>query len=343
MNNHTEHELPRTLVKLNKLDAELVKSTQNDEERVYKCPLCVEKRKLYGKKPTPDLLGKLYINVEKEMGLCFRCNTIVIIGYSINNAIEKLAKTFESMINQIDPYGLPDINIESYKSAVEVPEAMEYLRKRNPFISSSLIKLLDMRWYQKIKKFTDDKTGKIKIINRRGILTPIKFKINGELRIKSFQIRFLTEDKKFRFYTLDGVKSIYCLSSISEGSKITLVEGIFDAIAADLLGYPFPVAILGKSISKFQISQLRELVPSEINLALDTKQCNLSVYKTVRNQIPSCGRIKKIDLKGLDPEEFYLKQKSQKGEYNGSWRSSRTNGYSSTSHNDTNLSCSISS
>ena len=50
----------------------LVKKSRHEE--VYICPFCVE---LTG---SPDVEGKFYYNIVKQVGHCFRCGTVIVSG-----------------------------------------------------------------------------------------------------------------------------------------------------------------------------------------------------------------------------------------------------------------------
>lgn len=176
-NKRKEHYLPRTVIKVEKLEAEAVKDQKNSDEILYKCPFCYDKELKYGvKDPKPDKVGKLYMNVNKESGICFRCNTIVISNWSVDNAIDKLATALEGLIGDSVIVDLPEVDLSLYPLASEIPEAINYIKSRNSYISDSLIKGLDLRWYSKLVKTQNPITEKWETINRTGIITPMKFK-----------------------------------------------------------------------------------------------------------------------------------------------------------------------
>lgn len=297
---YKKHDLPRSVVKVEKLQATQVGEARDGQESVYLCPFCVEKRTRYGKEPTPDTVGKLFVNNLKEIGLCFRCNTIVLSNWTIDSAVNKLANVLEAMLDQVNHTDLQNVDISTYPLASSVERAVGYIQHRNPSITTGLMDALDLRWYS--REFR--KGAEIHV--KEGILTPMRFKENDQLVVKCFQIRFLTHDKNSRFYTLDGIKSVFFLRPPTIGSTITLCEGTWDAIALGIMGFPNPVALLGKSLSAFQANQLRQFVPSRAILALDDEGCNTNLRKDVRNKLPSVSRIRMYDFRGHDPEEYLV-------------------------------------
>lgn len=101
-----------------------------------------------------------------------------------------------------------------------------------------------------------------------------------EGKLKAVVRRTLSEEKAEYFgkYKAIGAKS-ECLYGLYEAksvgydlNKIILVEGVFDAIALHRMGYT-AVALLGTSLSKYQLKILYELCPDEIILCLDNDSC----------------------------------------------------------------------
>jgi len=111
----------------------------------------------------------------------------------------------------------------------------------------------------------------------KDIIFPV-YAINGKL--KAVVRRTLSEEKAEYCgkYRVIGAKS-ECLYGLKEAqdmdydlSRLILVEGVFDAIALQRIGYS-AVALLGTSVSKYQLKILYELSPAEIILCLDNDSC----------------------------------------------------------------------
>ncbi|MGB9812864.1 MAG: toprim domain-containing protein [Thermovenabulum sp.] len=146
-------------------------------------------------------------------------------------------------------------------------------------------------------------------------------------KLKAVVRRTLSEEKAEYFgkYKVIGAKS-ECLYGLYEAqgegydlSKIILVEGVFDAIALHRMGYT-AVALLGTSISKYQLKLLYELSPAEIILCLDNDSCKgededsgkNGVIRSI-NQFSKAGfnldEISVIQLSGYqDPDEVPEKE-----------------------------------
>jgi len=146
-------------------------------------------------------------------------------------------------------------------------------------------------------------------------------------KLKAVVRRTLSEEKAEYFgkYKVIGAKS-ECLYGLYEAqsldydlNKIILVEGVFDAIALHRMGYT-AVALLGTSISKWQLKMLYELSPAEIILCLDNDSCKgededsgkNGVLRNI-NQFSKAGfnldEISVIQLSGYqDPDEVPEKE-----------------------------------
>lgn len=105
----------------------------------------------------------------------------------------------------------------------------------------------------------------------------------GCSRLKAVVRRTLSEEKAEYFgkYKIFGAKN-ECLYGLNEAegveldlNHLILVEGVFDAIALQRIGYS-AVAVMGTSITKYQMKILYELLPREISLCFD---CDSKIKK----------------------------------------------------------------
>lgn len=306
---------PKTVKRVNKLDAKDTGRTTSQGHKIYFCPFCYDKEVKYGvKDPKPDTTGKLYILESKNHGFCQRCLTAVFTNWTIENSFQKLADLVLDHYTPLDLRleNLPNIDLDSYGSAADEDWATEYLFGRNPALTPAMIRKLGLKAFSTYIGTKDEK-GEFKRILRQGVLTPLVYK--GET--KSYQIRYLTKEKKFRFHTMDGIKLLYSITEIPQLSEITIVEGVFDLIGALGLGFPNIVALLGKTPSPYQLEQLKELCPTRINLFLDNPGLNSGLAKTLRKQIRSITKQKVWCFKWgqgdwLDPEEYFVRSKFKK-------------------------------
>jgi hypothetical protein len=275
----------------------------NSSHNIYYCPYCLDReRDNKVRDPKPDTCGKLYIHKVKKQGICFRCNTIVVSKEDKMDMFDLFLHTtaLEETVNVAD---LPTIDIDDIPPAYEVTEAMEYLTKRNPVFTPSIVKNLDLRWVETVRS-TADGVRRLKS-TKRGILTPLRHK--GD--IKSYQIRYITNEKKHRFHTMQGIRLIASIGDIPRHTSISICEGFYDAVALLSMGFPNPVALLGSKPSKFQLSQLKEMIPYHINLCLDDHVLNSNLLKLLKKSIKTIETSKIWTFDGKDPEEHFKRNK----------------------------------
>lgn len=306
----TSNRFPKTLKRVAKLESTLIKKTLTHD--IYLCPFCYEKELKYDvKDPKPDTTGKLYIETNRNRGYCFRCCTVVFTNWSILSSFDNLVNILQDDLTQnIDIDDLPEINLSGFQGAFEIDEAMQYLLNRNPAFNKNNVRKLNLKWIDNIISIFDGSLNEWVRMRRKGILTPLTHK--G--LIKSYQIRYITEDKKHRFHTMDGVKLISVINDIPLGSEISICEGFYDQVALLCMGFPNPVAVLGKFPSDFQVHQLRNLVPIKVNLCMDEESINYSLGRWIKSKLRSVSSTKNWKFDAKDPEEFYVR--NQKFRYN---------------------------
>jgi DNA primase len=124
-----------------------------------------------------------------------------------------------------------------------------------------------------------------------------------------YQIRFTGKSNSIRYYLPPvSKKSCYIIERDDDEKcrhRILIVEGVFDAAAA-LIQCPdyTPVAVLGSSISDYQISQIREYTDyvSEIKIWMDETSISKKIARRLKSIIDYCP-ISIIKSYGPDPEE----------------------------------------
>ena len=254
-------------------------------ETIYRCTNCQDK---IGK---PDTIGKLYYNTEKQVGYCFRCHTVFYPETQDDETTKEirivasaaLKKYSEQSLEHLDPIEFSFNPLNDYM--------LSYLRRRNPFLPGLAKKIGFQAWYG----------------TSSGVVTPFWYKGN----IVKFQARFVNRKKGAKYYTSKGQKISYSPQRIFDSFKIkepviTICEGVYDAIALAIMGYPNPVAVLGDRISDRQIHDLRRLIPEYAYLALDDWERSKEIRKTIKAMpsisdtlIVTWGRYK-------DPEEYLV-------------------------------------
>lgn len=274
-------------------DTELHKVVNTTAEHdIYLCPFCETKA---GK---VDKEGKFYWSREKEVGWCFRCMTVGFpeTDSEVDNSQQKLERTIESTTKELN--GNNFIHPPPIGFNFEDPTFahLDYLRSRHVFLPP-LAKSLGIKGW----------SG-----TNMGVVFPFIYRNY----IARFQVRFDTQDKARRYYTSPGEHKIlyspqHVLSDfrLRREDTVTIVEGVFDAIAALVLGYPNPLAILGSSLTEYNAYLIRKLVPDNAFCFMDSKPLNDAVAAILKTSCPSIGRIECINHgDDVDPEE-YLKEK----------------------------------
>jgi len=292
--------VPKTLAFLE--DAgELRKAFDTAEGAAYYCPFCYEKEKKYNVPwPKPDTTGKLFINVSKNKGYCFRCNTAVVSHADYDNLKSYITDFLNDGEERVDLQNLPVVDLSGVPPASRFQEAIDYLKSRNAFFDEQNADRLDLRWVDSYRTVNHCIDGVVKL-RRKGIMVPLKYR--G--RIRSYQIRYITDSKKFRFHTMEGKRLLTGISDIPPYSPITLCEGFYDAVALNCMGFPNPVAMLGKSPSALQIAQLQEITPYHVNLCLDEPALNYGLLRGLRRRLKTMESYKSWRFKNAkDPEDF---------------------------------------
>ena len=264
---------------------------ENNTHIIYHCPNCLEKR---GKE---DNQGKFYFHKEKNVGICFLCNTVFNpaqeegsdnqLKQSIDKHLSKSGIVLDVVDSPIKPVGFSfeEINIKLTK----------FLHKRNPFLPQLIEPLGLKAWYGTLD----------------GIVTPFLYRDF----IAKYQVRFDTDDKAKRYYTSPGEKVLYSPRHIlsnfelkGDEGTITLCEGVYDAIALEILDYPNPLAVLGSSLTNLQIFQLRKMLPDNAFIAMDDWDISSAIQKQLSKGVPSISESRIVTFGDYDPEE-YLRSK----------------------------------
>jgi len=226
------------------------------EHIIYDCPYCP----IYYGTNQKNFYPKLYYHPQKGVGYCFRCNTAILV---------------QSIPPEDRIYFRPDKSISTIQDLTQEYDLLfspanqhtiDYLLTRSPYLEKLGIP------EHRFTKFP-----------RAGVVFPIRI----ERRIYAFQIRFFEGEPKY--YTSSGSKLLYHPQGIEFNqviNNITLVEGIFGALGAQYLGLPFPLAIFGHHLTRFQLNLIKRLDPQTIWLAMDEPKLNLSLKQELQKEFP---------------------------------------------------------
>lgn len=271
------------------IDKQKTNGTLKDSKGEYECqcPYCLEAYHWdasYGESYTAP---KLYISKKTLIGHCFRCDTVFYDKsardhfraptYGQNDKEpEKIIKLTQTGNKDLDMFYLFD---EDSKVGYE------YLVRKRHRTMAKLYKLLKIRFF---------KGNPV-----------IPFFIHGELVY--WQVRYINpkehDDKKY--YMPSITKKPPYIIEHGRNKRFVICEGVFDAIACLLL-YPdkTPFAVLGSSITDYQVGILRSFSPEDILIYMDKTTISKHIESKLKQEVQYCP-ISIQESDGQDPEEYY--------------------------------------
>lgn len=256
-------------------------------EYITHCPFCKEEG---------HTKHKLYIREDLTVGHCFVC------GRSYVGIVDEIK--FEIKLPtriQNFGYGRPALSVVpltdknwtldkfSYEFDNDSDKGLRYLASRHKYLPN-LSKILDFKYWD------------------GNVVIPFKYKDH----VFYYQVRFSGvshSDSKIRYFMppIQNKPPYIIEHGDFEGrpcKKLIICEGIFDAIALLILAPNYiPCAVLGSSISDYQIDFLREYNPEEILIFMDETGISKRIADKIKSVIDYCPvYIRKSD--GEDPEEL---------------------------------------
>lgn len=268
--------------------------TGDHEEYIIHCPFCKEEG---------HTKHKLYISGNLDVGFCFTCSrTYINIKDEVDVSFS--APKFEKFWgwHGVDLVKLDDPVWTLDKFRYEFDDyderGVKYLMGRHKYLGE-LYKLLGF-------KFMDG-----------NIVMP--FYYHDE--VIYYQIRFIGNSKIRYFLPNISRKPPYIIERPGL-RRLIICEGVYDAIACMIMAPDhMPIAVLGSSVSDYQLEFIRERVPTEILVYMDETDISKRIARKIRSVIDYCP-IYLIHSSGEDPEEC-LKRKMKWGN-NLQWIKSRT-------------------
>lgn len=262
---------------------EEVKPFANDSgEYIIHCPFCRDEG---------HTKHKLYIKDDLTVGHCFVCTRTYVnvtdkidVSFDIPDFLPNFGYSGFNLVKLEDPIWTLDNYFNEFDSYDE--KGVKYLASRHKYLLE-LYKLLDF-------KFVDG-----------NVVMP--FKYHGE--IFYYQIRF-TGNSNIRYFFPPIAKKPPYIIEHGENKKFIVVEGVYDAISCLITAPNYtPVAVLGSSISDYQIGFIREYVPSEILVYMDDTKKSIGIARKLVTKIDYCP-IRIIPSNGEDPEEMMKRKMS---------------------------------
>ena len=249
----------------------------SNDEYICHCPFC---------KKEGHTKHKLYIRTDLTVGHCFVCCRNYV---NVSNSVEVTFKVpdFLDMFGGYQGFNLvklsdPVWTLDKYKYEFDDfdPVGYNYLLGRHKYMKD-LYKILGFKFMN------------------GNIVMP--FKYHGE--IFYYQIRFSGNSSIRYFFPPISKKPPYIIERAGNNKKIAVCEGIFDAIALLIMAPEYtPCAVLGSSISDYQIEFIREYIPNEILVYMDETSISKGIVNKLRSVIDYCP-INIIPSNGQDPEE----------------------------------------
>lgn len=260
-----------------------------DGKYICHCPFC---------KAEGHTKEKLYIKEDFTVGHCFVC------GRAYINADDKVKFEFKAPIYVPQFTGLKLVPLQDSTWTLDKFEYDfdDYSESGVKYLEGRHIFMKDL-WKPLQFKFWNDNP-----------VAPFKYKNN----VFYYQIRFanVTHDSKAPRYFFppmpEGTKPPYIIE-VGDKKKFIICEGVYDAISLLIQapGYT-PFAVLGSSISDYQIQFLREYVPDEILIMMDETSISKKIFNKLISIVDYCP-ISIIRTYGEDPEEI-MKKKIARGE-----------------------------
>lgn len=258
-------------------------------EYIIHCPFCAKEG---------HTKHKLYIKSDLSVGHCFVCTRAFIhVSEQVDTSFEVPDYISTFNIHRDKPDIVPlmdnDWTLDMYYSEFDdfSQKGYDYLVGRHKYMKD-LYKILGF-------KFWND-----------NIVMP--FIYHG--KVFYYQIRFTGKKKKdgIRYYfpPISNKPPYIIEHGLQEGkrNKIIICEGVFDAIALLIMAPEFiPCAVLGSSISDYQMDFIREYVPEVIYIMMDSTDISERIASKVKTRIDYCP-IRIIKSDGEDPEECMIRR-----------------------------------
>lgn len=256
----------------------------NNGEYIIHCPFCREEG---------HTKHKLYIKSDLTVGHCFVCTRTYIhvsdqvdTSFQIPDFMDKMFNIYNGhpdLVKLSDPTWTLDKYFNEFDEFDQ--RGYNYLMSRHQFMDP-LYKILGF-------KFWDG-----------NVVMP--FKYHGE--VFYYQIRFSGKTNIRYFFPPISAKPPYIIEHGNDIRRIAIVEGVFDAIAMLIMAPDYiPCAVLGSSISDYQIDFIREYNPIEIIINMDETDISQRIARKIKEKIDYCP-IRIIRSNGEDPEEKMIRR-----------------------------------
>lgn len=257
---------------------EQVEAKLSGNSHIIHCPFC---------KAEGHTKHKLYITPDYTKGHCFVCTRAFVNATSdidLQVRVPELLPGWGGKPFEVVKLNHPQWSLEKYFYEFDdfSQKGYDYLMNRHRFLDP-LYKMLEFKFYQD------------------NIVMPFIFR--GE--VIYYQIRFTGKSKIKYFFPPISAKPPYIIENgDKENKRFIICEGVFDAVSLLIQAPGFtPFAVLGSSISDYQLQFLRSYVPEEVVVYMDETKLSYGIANKIKSVIDYCPiRVIKSD-DGKDPEE----------------------------------------
>lgn len=255
----------------------------NNKEYIIHCPFCKEEG---------HTKHKLYIREDFESGHCFVCTRSYI---NITTELDFKVMVPENLMNfgigptkfSVVPLTHPVWSLQKFEDECDTYDerGYQYLLGRHKYFKD-LYKMLDFR-------FLDG-----------NVVMPFKY----QGKVFYYQIRFTGKNNKIRyFFPPISLKPPYIIEH-GDNKKLIIVEGVYDAVSCLIQAPTYtPIAVLGSSISDYQMQFIREYLPESIIVFMDDTEKSIDIARRLKSVIDYCP-IRIIKSNGEDPEECMIRR-----------------------------------
>lgn len=245
-------------------------TSMKGNEQAHHCPFCHHHKK------------KLQINLETQQWHCWVCDSK---GKRIQSLLRKL-QVDSSKLKKIyeiygDDYVVYSNDSEEEKIELRLPNEFQSLLNEPKGLNPMFRKVKE---YAKARKITREDIIRYNIgycesgIYGGRIIIP---SYDGNNRLNYFIARSVFEEEKFKYKNPPVSKNIIMFENqINWNEPITLVEGVFDAMAVKRNAIP----LLGKFVPKKLNESIYTKGVKTINILLDTDAQDQALYYTMQFQ-----------------------------------------------------------
>lgn len=245
---------------LKKLKKKNPEATQRGDELIFNCPFCVPK----------DTKKHYYWNVVKEIGHCFKCNTVMdridllkyIFGDQYRTALDRFLASRDDFDYKVFSRKIP--NQINKKSPHPLPDGCVPFVKVEGIIKNLATAFLNSRGVIRRDFYLCPENEQLwsKIIFPITLNSEVIFYAGRKFINFAPGLPMIVPENKNGFYQKGDI--VYGIDYVDFLEPVIVVEGIFDCLTT-----PNSVALLGKTMSMNQFELFMAQEPVDVVVMLD--------------------------------------------------------------------------